>query len=204
MTRKILLADDDQDIHLYIQSVLQSQWLSIKSVYTGKEALDEFQAMSYDLIITDLSMPEMNGLNFMKALFQSKFTIPPVVVLSSISDTNLIMKCLNVGVSDYILKPADPTRIRKTVYGILHLDESGKPIENRPLSSYMGEITMQKLTGKLLIEDGRNKGELHYEEGKLRHVTFAGLTGLDALEAAKSAKFLQTKFVQGEPISPQS
>jgi hypothetical protein len=83
------------------------------------------------------------------------------------------------------------------------LDESGKPIEHRPLSSYMGEITMQRLTGKLLIEDGRNKGELHYEEGKLRHVTFAGLTGVDALEAAKSAKFLQTKFVQGEPIPPQ-
>jgi len=200
--RKILLADDDQDIHLYIQSVLQSSWLSIKSVYTGKQALEEFQTMSYDLIITDLSMPEMNGLNLIKAILQSKFTVPPIVVLSSISDTNLIMKCLNVGISDYILKPADPTRIRKTVYGILHLDESGKPIEQRPLSSYMGEITMQKLTGKLLIEDGRNKGELHYDEGKLRYVTFAGLTGLEALEAAKSAKFLQAKFVQSEAIPP--
>ncbi len=202
MMRKILLADDDQDIHLYIQSVLQSSWLSIKSVYTGKQALEEFQTMSYDLIITDLSMPEMNGLNLIKAILQSKFTVPPIVVLSSISDTNLIMKCLNVGISDYILKPADPTRIRKTVYGILHLDESGKPIEQRPLSSYMGEITMQKLTGKLLIEDGRNKGELHYDEGKLRYVTFAGLTGLEALEAAKSAKFLQAKFVQSEAIPP--
>lgn len=203
MIRKILLADDDQDIHLYVQSVLQSQWLSVKSVYTGKEALDEFQAMSYDLIITDLSMPEMNGLNFMKALFQSKFNVPPVIVLSSISDTNLIMKCLNAGVADYILKPADPTRIRKTVYGILRLDESGKPMETRPLSSYMGEMTMSKATGKLLIEDGRNKGELVYEDGKLKHVTFAGLVGVDALEAAKSAKFLQAKFVQGETISPQ-
>jgi DNA-binding response OmpR family regulator len=203
MIRKILLAEDDQDIHLYVQSVLQSQWVNIKSVYSGKEALNEFQAMSYDLIITDLSMPEMNGLNFMKALFQSKFNIPPVIVLSSISDTNLIMKCLSAGVADYILKPADPTRIRKTIYGILHLDENGKPIEQRPLSSYMGEITMMKTTGKLLIEDGKNKGELHYEEGKLKQVSFAGLTGLDALEAAKNAKFLHVRFVSGDvPAAP--
>jgi DNA-binding response OmpR family regulator len=198
MIRKILLADDDQDIHLYVQSVLQSQSINIKSVYTGKEALTEFQALSYDLIITDLSMPEMNGLNFMKALFQSKFNVPPVIVLSSISDTNLIMKCLSAGVSDYILKPADPTRIRKTVYGILHLDEMGKPIEKRQLSSYMGEITMMKTSGKLQLTDGKNKGEMAYEEGKLKHVTFAGLTGLDALEAAKNAKFLQVKFVTGD------
>jgi DNA-binding response OmpR family regulator len=127
--------------------------------------------------------------------------VPPVVVLSSISDTNLIMKCLNAGVSDYILKPADPTRIRKTVYGILHMDETGKPVEQRSLSSFMGEITMLKSTGKLLLEDGRNKGEMQYEEGKLKHVTFAGLIGLDALEAAKSAKFLQVKFIQDEEIA---
>ncbi|MDW8464704.1 MAG: response regulator [Chloroherpetonaceae bacterium] len=200
MIRKMLLADDDRDIHFYVQSVLQTSWLSIKSVYNGKDALKEFEAMDYDLILTDLSMPEMNGVDLIKALFQSKFKVPPVVVLSSMSDTSLIVKCLSAGVSDYIIKPAEPSRIRKTVYGILHLDESGNPVAQRPLSSYMGEMTMMKLTGKLLLDDGKNTGVMYYEEGKLKQIQFAGLTGLEALEAAKRAKFLNVSFAPSNPV----
>lgn len=201
MIRKMLLADDDRDIHYYVQSVLQTSWLNIKSVYNGKDALKEFETMDYDLILTDLSMPEMNGVDLIKALFQSKFKIPPVVVLSSMSDTSLIVKCLSAGVADYIIKPAEPARIRKTVYGILHLDESGNPIVQRPLSSYMGEMTMMKSTGKLLLDDGKSTGVMYYEEGKLKQIQFAGLTGLEALEAAKSSKFLNVNFVAGSMMT---
>ncbi len=197
----MLLADDDRDIHYYVQSVLQTSWLNIKSVYNGKDALKEFETMDYDLILTDLSMPEMNGVDLIKALFQSKFKIPPVVVLSSMSDTSLIVKCLSAGVADYIIKPAEPARIRKTVYGILHLDESGNPIVQRPLSSYMGEMTMMKSTGKLLLDDGKSTGVMYYEEGKLKQIQFAGLTGLEALEAAKSSKFLNVNFVAGSVMT---
>ncbi len=197
----MLLADDDRDIHYYVQSVLQTSWLNIKSVYNGKDALKEFETMDYDLILTDLSMPEMNGVDLIKALFQSKFKIPPVVVLSSMSDTSLIVKCLSAGVADYIIKPAEPARIRKTVYGILHLDESGNPIVQRPLSSYMGEMTMMKSTGKLLLDDGKSTGVMYYEEGKLKQIQFAGLTGLEALEAAKSSKFLKVNFVAGSVMT---
>ncbi|MFN3393908.1 MAG: PleD family two-component system response regulator [Candidatus Thermochlorobacter sp.] len=201
MIRKMLLADDDRDIHYYVQSVLQTSWLNIKSVYNGKDALKEFETMDYDMILTDLSMPEMNGVDLIKALFQSKFKIPPVVVLSSMSDTSLIVKCLSAGVADYIIKPAEPSRIRKTVYGILHLDESGNPIVQRPLSSYMGEMTMMKSTGKLLLDDGKSTGVMYYEEGKLKQIQFAGLTGLEALEAAKSSKFLSVNFVAGNVMT---
>ncbi len=200
MIRKMLLADDDRDIHYYVQSVLQTSWLNIKSVYNGKDALKEFETMDYDMILTDLSMPEMNGVELIKALFQSKFRVPPVVVLSSMSDTSLIVKCLNAGVADYIIKPAEPARIRKTVYGILHLDESGNPIVQRPLSSYMGEMTMMKITGKLLLDDGQNTGVMYYEEGKLKQIQFAGLSGLEALEAAKRSKFLNVNLVTGDTV----
>ncbi len=200
MIRKMLLADDDRDIHYYVQSVLQTSWLNIKSVYNGKDALKEFETMDYDMILTDLSMPEMNGVELIKALFQSKFRVPPVVVLSSMSDTSLIVRCLNAGVADYIIKPAEPARIRKTVYGILHLDESGNPIVQRPLSSYMGEMTMMKITGKLLLDDGQNTGVMYYEEGKLKQIQFAGLSGLEALEAAKRSKFLNVNLVTGDTV----
>lgn len=198
MVRKVLLADDDEHIHLFLRAVLESSPIvSMKSFYNGKEAFDEFQQVDYDLIITDLSMPEMTGLDFMKALAQSKtkFKIPPVVVMSSMSDSTLIMKCLNAGVADYIIKPAEPSRIRSTVFGLLRLDASGQPLSQRPLSSFMGEMTLNKSSGKLMLVDGDINGEMVYEEGKLKQIRYGSLSGLEGLEQAKRSKYLQVTFV---------
>ncbi len=197
MIRKALLVDDDQEIHQFLSAVLNSPWIAIRTVSSAKEALKQFETLDFDLIITDIAMPEMNGLEMILALEKSKFQVPPIVVLSSMSDTNLIMKCLASGVSDYIIKPAEPQRIRKTIYGLLHLDEKGNPITQRPLSSYMGELTMMKSTGKLILDDGKNSGEMRYEEGKLKEIKFGPFTGLEALETAKQSKFLQVTFVAG-------
>jgi DNA-binding response OmpR family regulator len=197
MIRKALLVDDDLEIHQFLSAVLNSPWIAIRTVSSAKEALKQFETLDFDLIITDIAMPEMNGLEMILALEKSKFQVPPIVVLSSMSDTNLIMKCLASGVSDYIIKPAEPQRIRKTIYGLLHLDEKGNPITQRPLSSYMGELTMMKSTGKLILDDGKNSGEMRYEEGKLKEIKFGPFTGLEALETAKQSKFLQVTFVAG-------
>ncbi len=203
MIRKALLVDDDQDIHQFLLEVLNTPWIAIRSVHSAKEALKQFETLEFDLIITDIAMPEMNGYDMIQALENSKFHVPPIVVLSSMSDTNLIMKRLSSGVSDYIIKPAEPKKIRKTIYGLLHLDEKGNPITERPLSSYMGELTMMKSTGKLILDDGKNSGEMHYDAGKLKKIQFGPFTGLEALEAAKQSKFLQVTFVAGNFIVGQ-
>lgn len=200
MIRKVLLVDDDQEIHEFLTTVLNSPWVAIRSVFSAKEALKQFETLDFDLIITDIAMPEMNGYELIQALEKSKFKVPPIVVLSSMSDTSLIMKCLSSGVSDYILKPAEPQRIRKTVYGLLFLDEKGNPITQRSLSSYMGELTMMKSTGKLILDDGKHTGEMSYDKGKLKSIKFGPFTGLEALETAKASKFLQVTFVAGNFI----
>ncbi|ACF12942.1 response regulator receiver protein [Chloroherpeton thalassium ATCC 35110] len=200
MIRKVLLVDDDADIHLFMQAVLHTEWIVAHSVYSAKEALKEFQSREFDLIISDISMPEMNGYEMVQELGKSNFKVPPVLILSSLANTNLIMKCLAAGVADYIIKPAEPERIRKTVYGLLLLDKNGQPISQRSLSSYMGEMTMMKSTGKLLLDDGKHTGEMRYENGKLKEIKFGPLTGLNALEAAKQSKFLQVTFIEGDFI----
>lgn len=196
-----MCADDDEHIHLFLRAVLEiSPVVMMKSFYNGKDAYEEFQKVDYDLIITDLSMPEMTGLDFMRALSQSKtkFKIPPVVVMSSMSDSSLIMKCLNAGVADYIIKPAEPSRIRSTVFGLLRLDNTGKPLSHRTLSSFMGEMTLTKASGKLLLTDGDAAGEMVYEDGKLKQIRFGAMNGLEALEEAKKSKFLQISFVASD------
>lgn len=200
MIRKLLLVDDDPEIHFFLRSVLQTPWISIRSVHTGRQAFSEFREMEYDLIITDIAMPELNGIDLIKEIEKSQYRTPPIVILSSLNDSRMIMECLSSGVSDYIIKPAESERIRKTVYDLLRLDKNGEPITQRTLSSYMGEITMMKTTGRLLLDDGKHRGEMHYEEGRLKHISFGNLTGFQALEAAKHAKFLEVIFIPGNYI----
>lgn len=201
MIRKLLLVDDDTEIHFFLHALFENPWISIRSVHTGKQALSEFREMEYDLIITDISMPELNGLDLIKEIEKTPFRVPPIVILSSINDSQMIMRCLSSGISDYILKPADPDRIRKTVYDLLRLDSNGEPITQRTLSSYMGEITMMKITGSLLLDDGKNKGEILYENGKLKQISFGPMTGFQALDAAKNAKFLNVTFAAGNALA---
>ncbi|NTW49933.1 MAG: response regulator, partial [Chlorobiales bacterium] len=118
MIRKLLLVDDDPEIHFFLRSVLQTPWISIRSVHTGKQAFSEFREMEYDLIITDISMPELSGIDLIKEIDKSRYRTPPIVILSSVNDARMIMECLSNGVSDYIIKPAEPERIRKTVYDL--------------------------------------------------------------------------------------
>jgi len=200
MIRKVLLVDDDADIPLFVQAVLHTNWITTHAVYSAKEALKEFQSREFDLIITDISMPEMSGYQMIQELSKSSFKVPPVLILSSFSDANLIMKCLEAGVADYIIKPAEPDKIRKTVYSLLLLNENGEPISQRSLSSYMGEMTMMKSSGKLVLDDGKYTGEMRYEKGKLKQIKFGPLSGLNALEAAKQSKFLQVTFIPGDFI----
>jgi DNA-binding response OmpR family regulator len=200
MIRKLLLVDDDRDIHSFIRSVLQTQWINIQSAYTGKQALSEFRNQEYDLIVTDLAMPEMDGLELIKELKKSAYHVPTIVVISSLNESTIIMNCLSSGVSDYITKPAEPERIRKTVYGLLHLDEDGTPIAQRSLASYMGEMTMMKSTGKLLLDDGKNMGEMYYENGRLKNISFGTLKGIEALELAKKSRLLRIELIGGNFI----
>ncbi|NTV47256.1 MAG: response regulator [Chlorobiales bacterium] len=201
MIRKLLLVDDDPEIHFFLHAVFENPWISIRSVHTGKQALAEFREMEYDLIITDIAMPELSGIDLIKEIEKSPFRVPPIVILSSVNDSQLIMQCLSSGVSDYIIKPADPDRIRKTAYDLLRLDDNGEPITQRTLSSYMGEITMMKISGTLLLDDGKEKGEILYENGHLKQISFGTMTGFQALDAAKNTKFLNVTFVAGSALA---
>lgn len=201
MIRKLLLVDDDPEIHFFLHAVFENPWISIRSVHTGKQALAEFREMEYDLIITDIAMPELSGIDLIKEIEKSPFRVPPIVILSSVNDSQLIMQCLSSGVSDYIIKPADPDRIRKTAYDLLRLDNNGEPITQRTLSSFMGEITMMKISGTLLLDDGKEKGEILYENGHLKQISFGTMTGFQALDAAKNTKFLNVTFVAGSALA---
>lgn len=116
--RKILIADDEEDFHFFIKAALKEYDIQIHDAHNGNEALNEIQKHHYDLILLDIMMPGGSGGDFMRAVL-GRVTLPPIVVMSSMSDAALIKNVLEVGAAAFILKPIDATELRSTVKRLL-------------------------------------------------------------------------------------
>ena len=101
--KRILVVDDEKQITRMLRASLQSSGYQVSVAGNGLEAYELFEAERPDLIITDLAMPEMTGLELTRAVRQVALT--PIIVLS-VRDTDAMkVKALDEGADDYLTKP---------------------------------------------------------------------------------------------------
>jgi len=102
---RILVVDDDPAINKLIQTILreEGQGWEISSARDGEEAIRIIQEKLPDLIILDMMMPKMNGLEVCRYV-TSQFQIP-IIMVSGECDSDTKAKCINAGAEDYITKP---------------------------------------------------------------------------------------------------
>ena len=100
---KILVVDDDPVINELIQVTLREEGWEISSARDGEEAISIVHEKLPDLIILDMMMPRMNGLEVCRHV-TSMFPIP-IIMVSAQCDMDTKVRCLNVGAEDYITKP---------------------------------------------------------------------------------------------------
>ncbi len=110
----ILVAEDDADTRLLIQRVLENQGYAVTTAADGVEALAHLSARSFDLILSDLSMPKLDGLKLMEMKAQ-KHIDTPVIFFTAQADAEA--QALELGAADYIKKPVSKdvivTRVRR-------------------------------------------------------------------------------------------
>lgn len=101
--KRILVVDDERQIIRMLRASLQSSGYEVLTASNGIEGLEKFESGRPDLIITDLAMPEMNGLELTQAVRRLDRT--PIIVLS-VRDTDVMkVKALDEGADDYLTKP---------------------------------------------------------------------------------------------------
>ena len=101
--KRILVVDDEPEITLVLRSALTKHGYDVRVANEGEAALELFRAWPPDLVITDLSMPNMNGLKLcgrVRALSQL-----PIIILSVKSDEAAKVEALDLGADDYVTKP---------------------------------------------------------------------------------------------------
>ena len=101
--QRILIVDDEPQITRVLRTSLASHGYSVRSAADGESALETFGDFSPDLVITDLSMPNLNGIELCRRL--RKLSPVPIVVLSVKGEEKTKVEALDAGADDYVTKP---------------------------------------------------------------------------------------------------
>ena len=103
MKQRILIIDDEMQIRRFLRVALMSHGYVVKDVGTGREGLDEVAMFSPDLVILDLGLPDIDGLEVVRQL--REWSKVPVIILSVKEQENDKITALDSGADDYVTKP---------------------------------------------------------------------------------------------------
>ena len=109
MAPKILVVDDDPAINEMLTIVLEAEGFQTSSVTDGAEAVQTFRSFGPDLILLDLMLPGMNGIDICREI--RKESAVPIVMLTAKTDTVDVVLGLESGADDYITKPFKPKEL---------------------------------------------------------------------------------------------
>ncbi len=125
MGHKVLIVDDSATMRKIIMRGLRQAGLEISDFLEaadGVEALSMLESSSVDLILSDINMPNMNGLDFIKAVQSQGGDSPPVVMITTEGSDGVIKEAMDRGAKGYLRKPFTPDKIQEVIGPFL-----GKP-----------------------------------------------------------------------------
>jgi two-component system chemotaxis response regulator CheY len=109
---KVLLADDSGVMRkIILRSLNACGVMDVVEAADGAEAFDEFQADAFDLVVTDWNMPEMSGIELLKAIRAAGSNVPVIMVTTEGEKTKII-EAIQAGVTDYLCKPFEQEELR--------------------------------------------------------------------------------------------
>lgn len=145
VAHKILVIDDDKDNHRFLSRVLGHEGYDVMVASSGLEGLQLLKEFKPDLIVLDINMPGMNGLQTLKLLKQKEEFVA-VIFLTGNSDTEDIIRGLDAGALDYICKPFNPHELAARIRCQLRVKKLHDDLRdaNRKLQ---GLVDIDDLTG---------------------------------------------------------
>ncbi|MGR4010346.1 MtrAB system response regulator MtrA [Leucobacter sp. 1207-22] len=109
MTARILVVDDDRALSEMLSMVLQGEGFAIEHAYDGTEAVETFRKVRPDLVLLDLMLPGMDGIEVCEVIREDSGV--PVIMLTARTDTRDVVRGLEAGADDYVVKPFNPAEL---------------------------------------------------------------------------------------------
>jgi len=197
---KVLVVDDSKTLRRILIRELNSIGITnISEAGDGNEAVERLRVESFDLMLLDMEMPELDGLGVLKVVKSTpELSYLPVIIVSSAEDFDRIVECIQVGAEDYLPKPFNAVLLRARVFSSLekkrlrdldreHILELQREKEMLHIEQMKSEKLMLNILPKP-IADRLKRGEKNIA-GSYPEVTvlFSDLVGFTKMSATKTA-----------------
>lgn len=135
---KILIIEDEQSIRRVLKKIISEENVTyeVDEAEDGLEGLDMFQNTDYDLILCDIKMPKVDGVEVLEKVRKTKPEIP-IIMISGHGDLDIAVQTMRMGAFDYISKPPDLNRLLNTVRNAL--DRKELIVENKNLKKKISQ-----------------------------------------------------------------
>ena len=146
-TARVLIVDDDPQIRRVLRMALVKQGFEVADARSGDEALEKFEAARYDLVILDMNMPGMSGLEACRLL---RNTSEAAIIMLTVRDSEEDkIKALDAGADDYVTKPFSvPELLARMRAALRRLPQSG---ESGPPVIAVGDLEINFITRRVTL-----------------------------------------------------
>jgi len=154
--KKILVIDDDVNVAILISALFKKFNYELTPLYSGKELMDYLKKSKPDLILLDLKLPDINGLDLCKKIRENPYNSDiPIVILSGVAELDARVDVIESGADDYITKPFDVRELRARINRTL----SRKKVDTslNPLTALPGSPSIEEFI-KTRIKNNKNFG----------------------------------------------
>lgn len=186
---KILLVEDEVKLAMLLKNAIGDNFYSFSIANDGEKGLEMFSSIAPDIVITDITMPKMTGLEMAQKIKKLNTNVS-IIILSAFSDTDKLLNAIDVGVIKYFIKPFDPDELLEYISSISESFES-KLIELEENFSF-------NLTTKSLYKNARfvslTKKEIIFIQLLLQNI--------DGIKNV-SDEIIKRKLWEGEEVSDE-
>lgn len=136
---RILVVDDEKNIRLVLDQCLSAEGYQVDTAVSGEHAVEKFAAAPYDLVILDMKMPGMDGIEVLRRI---KRTAPavPVIMVTGYGSIETAVETMKLGAVDYLRKPFTPDEIRAAVAAVVER----KGLREEDVRGYEQELAYAK------------------------------------------------------------
>ena len=203
MKMKILYAEDEKQMSMAITEILKMENYDVDAVYDGVQALEYLQSRSYDVVVLDIMMPKMDGIQVLKQMReQNDFT--PVMLLTAKAETDDRIEGFSIGADDYLGKPFSAAELtarlnamirRSTHYKEKQLAAGNITLncESYELKSDVGGLRLSDKESQLLTLFIKNKSD-SFTAGQIREMLWKDAD--DESVVTLYISYLQNKLLQ--------